>query len=64
MSRENARDTIHCSECRREPTENEDAMNSWRTRAADKVFYFFCPTCWTDQGQKSTRSLAASVSSG
>ena len=42
---------IRCSECRREPVDDEDAMRHWRTQAAKKVLHILCPECWIDHGR-------------
>jgi hypothetical protein len=48
MSGGTARDTIYCSECKREPSEEEDALRDWRTQAANQKLYILCSECWAD----------------
>jgi hypothetical protein len=59
MSGGAARDTIRCSECRREPSEEEDALRDWRTQAANQTLYIFCSECWVDPAVRQEAGSAA-----
>jgi hypothetical protein len=59
MSGGTTRGTICCSECGREPSEEEDALRDWRTQAANQKLYVFCSECWADRAVRQGAKSAA-----